>query len=289
MKKVLFVLIVAVFLSSCTKDNSAKGSYVAKIDSVKITWEDVRAEMDALPPMAKEFFQGPEGAARFVDEIVKKELLYLETKKRGLDKDKDFKRKVEEFKKITLINQILEKEIEAAGKDISDKEIRDYYEQNKDEFTVNTKVRLSHIVLKTDDEAKKAYERLQEGADFAKLAMELSTDKSSAKAGGDLGFFSRGEMTPELEEAAFSLRKGETSRPVKLKSGIHILKVTDAKGNVVEFDKVKDILGQRMAAERQRESFDKFIESLKKSYKIEINKEAVSKLDFGAPQQNKDK
>lgn len=286
MKKTLLVIMSFFLLSSCAKDNNAKNSYVAKIDNVKITLEDVQAEMAALPPMAKDFFQGTEGASRFVDEIVKKELLYLETKKRGLDKDKDFIRKVEEFKKITLINQILEKEIEAAGKEITDKEIRDYYEQNKDEFTINTQVRLSHIVLKTEDEAKKVYERLQNGEDFAKLAMELSTDKVSAKVGGDLGFFRRGEMTSELEEAAFSLKKGEISSPIKLESGIHILKVTDAKGSVVEFDKIKDIVSQRMTAERQRESFDKFIESLKKSYKIEINKEAVSKLNFGGSPAN---
>lgn len=283
MKRFLLVtitLIIAfVFIASCAKEGGKKGGYVLKIDSNVYTQEDVQAEMSTLPEMAKEFFQGPEGTARFVDELVKKELLYIEAKNRGLDKNKDFQKRVEEFKKITLINQILEKEMESAAK-ITDKDIKDYYDKHKEDFVVNTQVRLSHIVVKTDEDAKKVYERLKKGEDFANVASDASLDKVSAKAGGDIGNFKRGEMKSELEEIAFRLKKGEVSMPIKLKDGIHIIKVTDAKGSVLEFDKVKGLIGQRMAAEKQRESFDKLIEDLKKKHKIEINNDALAKITF---------
>jgi peptidyl-prolyl cis-trans isomerase C len=275
MKRFLLVLVIFAFVASCAKE----GDYVMKIDGNVYTHEDVQAEMSALPEMAKEFFQGTEGTARFVDELVKKELLYIEAKNRGLDKNKDFQKKVEEFKKITLINQILEKEIESAAK-VTDKDIKDYYDKHKEDFMVNTQVRLSHIVVKADDDAKKVYERLKKGEDFAKVASEVSLDKASAKAGGDIGNFKRGEMKPELEDVAFRLKKGEISMPIRLKDGVHIIKVTDAKGSVLEFDKVKGLIGQRMAAEKQRESFDKFIENLKKKHKIDINKDALAKITF---------
>lgn len=279
MKRFLLVLIALVFVASCTKESGQKGGYVLKIDGNVYTQEDVQAEMSTLPEMAKEFFQGPEGTARFVDELVKKELLYIEAKNKGLDKNKDFQKKVEEFKKITLINQILEKEIESAAK-VTDKDIKDYYDKHKEDFMVNTQVRLSHIVVKADDDAKKVYERLKKGEDFAKVASEVSLDKASAKAGGDIGNFKRGEMKPELEDVAFRLKKGEISMPIRLKDGIHIIKVIDAKGSVLEFDKVKGLIGQRMTAEKQRESFDKFIENLKKKHKIDINKDALAKITF---------
>ena len=284
MKKLLTAFIALVFVISCSKDGGFKGSYVAKVGGKTLTKEDVQAEMNTVPDMAKAFFQGPEGMGRFMDELVKKEMLYLEAQKRGLDKSKEFQKKVEEFKKITLINQLLEKEIEAASK-FTDKDVTDYYEKHKEDFMVNSRMRLSHILVKDEADAKKVYERLQKGEDFAKIASDASIDKATAKSGGDIGMFKRGDMRPELEEAAFRLKKGQVSVPIKLKDGIHIIKVTDAKGSVMEFDKVKGFVRQKMTAERQRETFDKFIENLKKSYKIDINKDALSKLTFApAPQ-----
>ncbi len=283
MKKFLLVAIAIIFVASCAKDSGTKGSTVVKVGGKTITQEDVQVEINALPDMAKAFFQGSEGVDRFVDELVKKEMLYLEAQKRGLSKNKDFQRQVEEFKKLTLINQLLEKEM-AAASNITEQDMKDYYEKNKDEFTMNNQIRLSHIVVKTDGEAKQALERLQKGEDFAKVASVMSQDKASAKAGGDIGIFKRGEMIPELESAAFSLKKGAVSAPIRLKDGIHILKVTDTKGTLVEFEKVKGVIGQKIVAEKQQESFDKLLENLKKNYKVEKNKDAIAKIQIAPTQ-----
>ncbi|MFZ5996280.1 MAG: peptidylprolyl isomerase [Nitrospirota bacterium] len=278
MKRVLTLLIALVFVASCSQGGST-GGYVAKVDNVKITKEDVQAEMNALPDMAKQFFMGPEGAARFVDELTKKEMLYIEAKKRGLDKDKEFQRRVEEFKKITLINQLLEKEIESGAK-ITDADIKNFYDTHKEDFILSSQVKISQIVVKSEDDAKKVYDRLKAGEDFGKIAAEMSTDANTAKAGGNLGTFKKGELSPELEDAVFRLKKGEVSMPLRLKDGLHILKVIDLKGTQVEFEKVKGMIHQRLVAEKQKASFDKFMEGLKKKYKVDINKDAVSKLNI---------
>lgn len=277
MKKTFLVLFSIVFLVSCSKGGGAKGDYVVKIDNTTISKEEAQAEMNSLPEMAKQFFQGPEGTAKFVDELVKKEMLYLEAKKKGLDKDKDFQRKVEEFKKISLINALLEKEIEKSAK-VTDKDVKDFYDGHKDDFTVNTQVKISQIVVKNESEAKKVQERLKAGEDFGKVAADMSADKATAKSGGNLGSFKKGELAPELEDTVFRLKKGEVGMPMKMKDGIHILKVTDAKGTVVEFDKVKGLISQKLTAEKQRTSFEKYLEDLKKNYKVDVNKDAVAKL-----------
>jgi parvulin-like peptidyl-prolyl isomerase len=133
--------------------------------------------------------------------------------------------------------------------------------------------------VKTEEEAKKIEERLKKGEDFTQLAKKYSIDTVSAKNGGDLGFFSRGQMAPEFEAAASRLKPGEISDPIKTQFGYHIIKVTDKKmGQVVEFEKVKNLISQNLVAEKQKEVFDSYIEGLKKSYKVEINKEALSKL-----------
>jgi len=277
MRKIFLLFVALIFVASCSKGGGMQGSYVVKIDGDTLTKEDVQTEMNALPEMAKQFFQGPEGVSRFVDELVKKEMLYLEARKRGLDKSKDFERKVEEFKKITLINELLQKEIEDSSK-VSEKDASDYYNSHKDDFMMHNQIMLSQIVVQNEDDARKTLGLLKNGEDFAKVAAEVSTDKKSAKSGGSMGSFKKGELAPEIGDVVFKLRKGEVGMPVKLKDGIHLFKVTDVKGPIVEFDKIKGMVMQRLTGEKQKSNFDKFLEGLKKNYKVEINKDEVAKL-----------
>jgi parvulin-like peptidyl-prolyl isomerase len=104
----------------------------------------------------------------------------------------------------------------------------DYLYIGLDMTPVMKQVKASHILVKTESEARKILEQLKDGASFAKLAEEKS-ECPSRKKGGDLGWFSRGKMVREFEKAAFSLKKGETSDPVKTQFGYHIIKVTDTK------------------------------------------------------------
>jgi EpsD family peptidyl-prolyl cis-trans isomerase len=283
MKKYVLLLLCLALLVSCTQGGEKKGDVVAKIDTNVITTKDVEKEINALPEFAKEFFKGQEGMARLVDELVKKELLYVEAKKKGLDKDEEFQRKFEEIKKNALITRLLEKEMKAVPQ-LTDKEVKDYYDGHKDDFVQANAVRLSQIVVKTEDDAKKVYERLQKGEPFNKLAAEVSMDKASAKSGGDLGLFKRGEMNQDLEKVAFSLKKNQISMPVPLKDGIHILVVTDIKGTAFDFDKVKGSISQQLMAKKQQDDLEKFIEGLRKNYKVEVNKENFSKISLAPAQ-----
>lgn len=282
--KIILVAIVSIFIfSSCAKDGKPKDGYVAKIDGVTISRENVNDQMKMLPEIAIQFFQGPEGTAKFVDELVKKEMLYLEAKKRGMDKDKEFQKKLEEFKKITLINDLLDKEIEASPT-VTEEDIKGYFEKNKEDFIINKQIRVSHIFVKTEDDLNKVKDRLDKGDDFGKVASEMSADKASGKVGGDIGFVKKGELAQELEKMIFMMKKGQISAPFKVADGYRIIKVTDVKGNVVEFDKVKGLISQRLAAEKQKESFDKFMENIKKNYKIDLNKDEIAKITFGGSQ-----
>lgn len=119
-----------------------------------------------------------------------------------------------------LKSNLLQQEALAEDIDISDDEIEDYYEN------MQTEIKARHILVEDEETAEKVLDKLDDGDDFADLAKEYSED-SSAEDGGDIGFFTVGQMVPEFEEAAYKLDKDEVSEPVQSEYGFHIIEVLD--------------------------------------------------------------
>ena len=90
---------------------------------------------------------------------------------------------------------------------------------------MSTKIRASHILLEKQSQALKVAEELKAGGNFSELAKKYSTC-TTGKRGGDLGQFGRGKMVKEFEQAAFSLKPGQVSEPIKTQFGYHIIKRT---------------------------------------------------------------
>lgn len=127
--------------------------------------------------------------------------------------------------------------------------LKEAYEAFVKDYKGEEEVRASHILVKTEQEAKDIIAQLEKGADFAKLAKEKSIDPSKERNSGDLGFFSKEQMVKEFAEAAFAMKKGETVKtPVKTQFGWHVIRVTDRRaGAPPKFEEVKDQLRQKLA------------------------------------------
>jgi len=133
--------------------------------------------------------------------------------------------------------------------EIGDDEIQYYYDTNIDEFKHPESIRARHILFENEEKAKKILKKVKSGADFAEMAKRHSTGPTRDK-GGDLGYFERGKMVPEFEEVAFALGVGEISDVVKTKFGYHIIKVEDKKEAYVdEFDAVKEKIKKKLLIE----------------------------------------
>lgn len=274
MKKVLF-LIVIVILSGCAKE---KGEVLVRFDGRKITVEEFKKEINKVPEFAKGIFEGPEGKRKFLEDLINRELIFLDAKKKKIDKDKEYLDMVERFKKDAMLEILLKREVEDKAK-VEESELKAYYDANPEEFRLNEEVRASHILVKTEEEAREVIKKIKEGADFGKLAAEHSLDPETSKREGDLGYFGRGRLNPEFEKAAFKLKEGEISEPVKTNFGYHIIKLTGRKrGQLVEYPKVTEILRQRLTREKQKKIFEEWIAGLRKESKININEQALKSL-----------
>ena len=152
---------------------------------------------------------------------------------------------------------------------VTDEEVKKYYDDNKTMFELPApEIRASHILVDTENQAKKILAEIKNGADFAKLAEEYSKDPGSKESGGDLGYFAKGKMVPEFERAAFALKPGEISDVVKSEHGYHIIKVTGERTSL-SFDDAKDYIRYNLENTKKEEEFTKHLDKWEKQSKIE--------------------
>jgi peptidyl-prolyl cis-trans isomerase C len=164
----------------------------------------------------------------------------------------------------------------AGNAEPSDKEIKDYYEKNKEaQFTTPEQRCVKHILFNKDQKqkAEDVKKQLEDSGDFAKLAKKYSQDPGSATNGGDLGCLGKGETVPSFEKAAFGAKQGEIVGPVKTQFGYHILKVTDVKPEQTRsLQEVESQIRSQLATEKQSEVFSKWVEEQKKKRDVKYLK-----------------
>ncbi len=160
---------------------------------------------------------------------------------------------------------------EVTGKvSATDEEARDFYNKNQDKFQTPEQVKAAHILVKTEDEAKKILAEVKAAPDkFGELAKKYSTDPGSKDNNGDLGFFGHGQMVEPFGKTAFALNPGQISDVVKSEYGFHIIKVAEKKPAILtEFDKAKEQARQAVLDNKQKAEFDNLMAKLKAEGKI---------------------
>ena len=171
--------------------------------------------------------------------------------------------------------QMVQKRV-AGDAEPSDREIQDYYVENKEaQFTTPEQRCVSHILFNKDqkDKAEEIEQQLEKGKDFAKLAEENSQDPGSAAKGGDLGCLGKGETVPEFEKASFGAEQGELVGPVQTEFGYHIIKVTDIKPEQTRsLQEVESQIRSQLATEKQAEVFSNWVEEQKKKRDVKYLK-----------------
>ncbi|AXO91972.1 peptidylprolyl isomerase PrsA [Bacillus cereus] len=174
-------------------------------------------------------------------------------KNNGLKDEADFKNQIK-FK--LAMN-------EAIKKSVTEKDVKAHYKPE---------IKASQILVSDENEAKEIKKKLDTGASFEELAKQESQDLLSKEKGGDLGYFNSGRMAPEFETAAYKLKVGQISNPVKSPNGYHIIKLTDKK-DLKPYDEVKDSIRKNLEEERIADPIfgKKLLQSELKKANIKIN------------------
>ncbi len=265
---VLLPLAFAAFIAASSSLQAAPEDVVATVNGIKITEADLQS---AESEVARELAQVPEETRRpiLVNFLIETHLMAQAAEKEKLGEGADFAAKMEYYKRRALREAYIEKSIreqvsEAVAKSIYDDQIKSMKPQEE--------ISARHVLVATEDEAKAVIARLGKGEDFATVAKELSLDKSTD--GGSLGYFPRGRMVKAFEDAAFTLKKGEVSQPVKSQFGWHVIKLEDRRqGELPKFEEVKDRIMGSLLQKKAQET----VATLKKAAKIEIFDAGVKK------------
>lgn len=281
--------------------NATVNDWAVKVNGESILARDFEARLaSAQEVMEKQGmrFEGDEGRealsqmkSQLLERMIEMKLLSQEVTKKQLNPDDPaVKSQAEELKKM-MGNEIIFQETLAqqgmtelefknslvlyskitAGVEVSDKEVKTFYEENPDDFGQPESVTARHILLKSEAEAKEVIAQLKAGADFATLAREKSIDPSAKDSGGYLGSFTKGQMVPEFESAAFAQKAGTFSEsPVKTEFGYHVILVeAHTEAAVPDYNEVKAQAEQLLLSQVKDAKFTAFWNDLRRQATIE--------------------
>lgn len=194
----------------------------------------------------------PEATRRrvLVEFMIENQLFAEAAEAANLGSGPDFDKRMAFWRQRALRDAYFDKTVKAS---IGEAGARAIYEDKVKQLKPEEEVQARHILVSTEDLANKLIVRIEAGEDFAQLAKENSGDAGSKEQGGMLGYFGKGQMVPQFEEAAFALQKGQVSKPVQSQFGWHVIKVEDRRQKPPpSFDEVKDrLIGSMVQSKAQ--------------------------------------
>ena len=248
---------------------------LAVVDGKAIRQADLNERLEAMPSYMREQFTTPQGKKRLLDGVVEEEVFFREARATDLHKQADYEQEIDRVKRNILIKNYFDKVIQERSEPTQE-EIVQYYEDHKEEFGYNEYARASHILVATEDEARRIKRELDGGADFGELAGQYSLDGMSSSDGGRIAQIILPQQAvqglgqvPEFNRACFSMQPGDISVPVNTAKGYHIIRV-DERGTdyTVPFEEAEQDVISRLKMEKRQTVQGTLVAELKTKYNV---------------------
>jgi len=246
--------------------------YEIKTSEVRMAFDDVVGQLPNMPAKLRFPF--------VVEFLVERHLLAQLAAKEGVADTDDYKRRLGAYQAKALRDSYL---VEKIAPTITEDQIKAAYDKEAAKVAGTERIRARHILVATEKEANDIEAKLKAGSKFEDLAKQYSLD-GSKDYGGDLGYFTAPEMVPEFSKAAFALKVGEVSAPVKTDYGWHVIRLDDRKmGSAQPYDQVKDAIKNVLV----RDAVQAKLASLQGTAKVEILDPDLKKAQAEAQAQQK--
>jgi peptidyl-prolyl cis-trans isomerase C len=233
-----------------------------KISEVQMATDDIIGQLPDLPPKLRYPF--------VVEFLIERHLLAQLAVKDGIADTEEYKRRLALYQAKALRDAYFFQKIRPQ---VTEEQIKAAYDQESAKVAQTERVRARHILVATEQEARDIEAKLSAGEKFEDLAKKYSLD-GSKDYGGDLGYFTAPEMVAEFSKAAFALKAGELSQPVKTDFGWHIIRVEDRKmGAAQPYDQVKGAIRNVLLRKKVQET----MEALRQTAKVDVLDEDLKK------------
>ncbi len=276
------------------------GEVVAEIGPTKIRMEELNRRIDQLvdlqlkqyasfmprEELAKQKerivdqFQGREAKFQVLQDMVAKEVLLREAMKRGLDKKRENDEAIEEFRRSLFASKVLDDEI-SQKVNITESDLRDYYQAHDQEFKEKAKVEISLIVTAKREDAESVLQKLKDGKSFEECAKEFSVDEATKENGGQVeGEIEKGGRIPgigdniDVHAHLFALKENEVSyKPLEVGDKFYIFKVRKLiPERVKPFEEVEAEVRRRKTQEKIEEVRESLIQRLQSEHNVIIHR-----------------
>jgi peptidyl-prolyl cis-trans isomerase C len=248
------------------------GDHEIKVSEVRMAKDDILGQLPDLPPKLRYPF--------VVESLIERHLLAQLAVKEGVAGTDEYKRRLSLYQAKALRDAYFFQVIRPM---VTDEEVKAAYDAEAAKVAETERVRARHILVGSEKEAKDVLAKIGAGEKFEDLAKQYSLD-GSKDYGGDLGYFTAPEMVPDFSKAAFALKVGEVSQPVKTNFGWHIIKLEDRKmGAAQPFDQVKSAIRNVLLRKKVQE----LLEKVRGSSRVEIVDEDLKKYAEEAAKQAK--
>ncbi len=232
-----------------------------------ITEQELNNLIANYPPEQQVYFSNPNAKDELLEQLIGFHLFSALAEEQKIKESKAYR------ETLTKMEQELASHMAATGViervTVDDSEAEAYFDAHPAQFQAGEQVKASHILVDSEEEAKKAAEEIAAGKAFSDAAREYSTCPSKEK-GGDLGYFGKGQMAPEFERAAFGAQAGETVGPVQTQFGYHLIRVEDKKQEEgVRFSDIKEQLKEKLLQQKKQEVYLKTVKELEVKYGVE--------------------
>ena len=239
------------------------------VDGVQISQTQVDNFIKRLDPQQAMQYQSEEGKKHILQELINQTLFLVDAKASKLEETNEFKNEISKMEDMILTQLNVNNLMESVK--VEDTEVKAHFEANKQNFSTPEQTDTSHILVDSEEECKEIHKKIVSNDITFEDAAKAHSKCPSKDKGGNLGSYPKGQMVPEYEAVAFSMKKDEISEPVKTQFGYHIIRLnTKQEAAEAKFEDVKEQASKDLLGSKQKEEYMNKVNDMRQTYKVEM-------------------